>query len=224
MSPSKTRYADDSWSSRFVYVVIRSLVCGLTRLITRLKIEGQENLPPTGAYVLAPVHRSYVDTPIIACLTSRRLRFMAKQEVWDNRPAGWLVSALGAFPVKRGTVDREAFNRCIMALEGGEPVVLFAEGERKDGPLIQPLFDGAAYIASRAGVPIIPVGIGGSARVMPRHAKMIYPKKVHVVIGKPIYPQLNGSGRASRKAIAAVTEQLSEDLQRLFDAAQSRVG
>ena len=64
--------------------------------------------------------------------------------------------------------------------------MLFPEGERKSGPLVQPLFDGAVYVALKAGVPIVPVGIGGSERVMPKGAKFIYPRKVHVVIGAPI--------------------------------------
>ena len=61
-------------------------------------------------------------------------------------------------------------------LERGEPLVLFPEGERKCGPIVQPLFDGAAYIAVKAGVPIVPVGIGGSERAMPKGAKFIYPR------------------------------------------------
>jgi 1-acyl-sn-glycerol-3-phosphate acyltransferase len=220
----KTRFADDSFGSRLTYRVFRSLVCWFTRAFTRLTIEGREHLPATGAYVLAPVHRSYVDTPITACVTSRRMRFMGKQEVWKYGPIGWLVSALGAFPVNRGSADREALKRCIMVLEHGEPLVLFPEGERKDGPVIQPLFDGAAYVAARAGVPIIPIGIGGSARVMPRHAKMIRPRKVHVVIGEPIRAEVGESGRVSRLALTEVTRQLSDELQRLFDQAQARVG
>ena len=112
--------------------------------------------------------------------------------------------------------------RCIATLEGGEPLVLFPEGERKDGLVVQPLFDGAAYVAAKAGVPIIPIGIGGSARVMPRHAKIIHPAKVCVVIGKPIYAEVGTSGRASRAAIATVTAQLAQDLQRAFDRAEAR--
>ena len=109
-------------------------------------------------------------------------------------------------------------------LEAGEPLVLFPEGERKDGPRVQPLFDGAAFVAARAGVPIVPVGIGGSANVMPRHAKFIYPRKVHVIVGDPMTVPVGDSGRASRRAIAETTEQLRERIQELFDAAQARVG
>ena len=61
-------------------------------------------------------------------------------------------------------------------LEAGEPLVLFPEGERKSGPIVQPLFDGATYVAVKAGVPIVPVGIGGSERAMPKGAKFIFPQ------------------------------------------------
>ena len=189
-----------------------------------MRIDGRDHLPATGAYVLAPVHRSYVDTPIVACVSTRRIRFMGKQEIWKYPSLGWLVSTLGAFPVNRGTADREALARCVAILDAGEPLVLFPEGERKDGSRIHPLFDGAAFVAARAGVPIVPVGIGGSARVMPRHAKMIHPKKVHVVIGEPITVEVGESGRAPRRAIAEATSLLSSELQRLFDLAESRVG
>jgi 1-acyl-sn-glycerol-3-phosphate acyltransferase len=205
-----------------VYRVVRSIVCWFTMAFTRMSIVGREHLPPTGAYVLAPVHRSYVDTPIAACVTTRRLRFMGKKEMWKYRSFGWLFSALGAFPVDRGTADREALNRCIDVLAAGEPLVLFPEGERKDGPEIHPLFDGAAYVAARAGVPIVPVGIAGSAAVMPRHAKMIHPAKVEVVIGAPIVAEVGDSGRASRSAIKDVTRRLSIELQHCFDVADAR--
>jgi 1-acyl-sn-glycerol-3-phosphate acyltransferase len=206
------------------YRIFRSLVWWFTQAFTRLDIEGRDHLPTSGAYVLAPVHRSYVDTPIVACVSSRRIRFMGKQEIWKYPRLGWLVSILGAFPVNRGTADREALSNCIAVLDAGEPLVLFPEGERKDGPRIHPLFDGAAFVAARAGVPIIPIGIGGSARVMPRHAKMIRPKKVHMVIGEPIVVEVGESGRAPRRAISEASERLSIELQRLFDLAESRVG
>jgi len=224
MTKPKTHLASRSRASMITYRVFRSRECWFTQILTRLHIDGREHLPPSGAYVLAPVHRSYIDTPIVACVTTRRIRFMGKQEMWKYPRLGWLFSALGAFPVNRGTADREALSRCIAVLDGGEPLVLFPEGERKDGPRVHPLFDGAAFVAARAGVPIIPVGIGGSARVMPRHAKMVRPKKVHVVIGAPITVEVGPNGRAPRRAITEASERLSVELQQLFDLAEARVG
>ena len=141
-------------------------------------------------------------------------------------PAGGLGASRrsGGFPVSRGTADREALQRCIAVLEAGEPLVLFPEGERKSGLTVQPLFDGAAYVALKAGVPIVPVGIGGSEAVMPKGKKMIRPSKVHVIVGAPILPPPSVAGaRVPRAAIRDVTAELHETLQRLFDEATAHV-
>lgn len=224
MARIETGFAGASRFERGLYVVFRGVVCGFTQLYTRMRIDGKERLPAQGAYVLAPVHRSYVDTPIAACVTRRRIRFMGKDSMWKYPRIGRVISALGAFPVSRGTADREALQRSIAVLADGQPLVLFPEGERKDGPTVQPLFNGAAFVAARAGVPIIPVGIGGSDRVMPRGAKFVFPRKVRVIIGEPIRAEVGENGKASRQAVAAVTEQLHTDLQRLYDEAQAAVG
>jgi 1-acyl-sn-glycerol-3-phosphate acyltransferase len=207
-------------ASRIAYFVARTFVAGFTRAWTRMHIEGREHVPATGAFVLAPVHRSNMDTPISSCLTRRRLRFMGKDSLWKRRPVAWVLSALGGFPVARGTADREALQRCVAVLQLGEPLVLFPEGERKSGDVVQPLFDGAAYVALKAGVPIVPVGIAGSEAVMPKGARFIHPAKVRVVVGVPIPPPASATGaRVPRSAIREVTAELHETLQRLYDEA-----
>lgn len=211
--------------SRAAYYAVRAIVATLTRAWTRMTIEGREHLPRAGAYVLAPVHRSYLDTPISSCLTRRRLRFMGKDTLWRYRWSGWVLSSLGGFPVSRGTADREALRRCVAVVERGEPLVLYPEGERKSGPAVQPLFDGAVYVALRAGVPIVPVGIGGSERAMPKGAKFIYPRKVHIIIGEPIQPEeTSAGGRVPRSAIRRHSDALHATLQDLFDRAQVSAG
>jgi 1-acyl-sn-glycerol-3-phosphate acyltransferase len=206
------------------YRVGRALVTWLTRLLTRMSIEGRENLPPSGAYVLAPVHRSYIDTPIAACVTTRRLRFLGKDSMWKYAWFGWVLSALGAIPVTRNTADREAMQRARTVLDAGEPLVLFPEGERKEGPIVQPLFDGAVYVALRAGVPIVPVGIGGSQAVMPKGARMVRPAKVRVLIGEPIMPTVAAGARVPRRELSAHSARLHAELQRLFDLSMVGVG
>ena len=184
----ETFLAGNGLASRAFYRFGWCLVVPILRLYTRLTINGREHLPKSGAFVLAPVHRSYLDTPFAGTVRWKRMRFMGKDTMWKNRQFGWVLSALGAFPVTRGTADREALRRSIDVLKGGDPLVLFPEGERKAGQVVQPLFDGAVYIAIKAGVRIVPVGIGGSERVMPKGAKFVYPRKVHVEIGPPIPP------------------------------------
>jgi 1-acyl-sn-glycerol-3-phosphate acyltransferase len=224
VSKPKTFLAGNSRGARIFFFVCYWIVIPVTRMYTRMTINGKEHIPKHGAFVLAPVHRSYVDTPIAGCVTARRLRFMGKDTMWNNKQAGWLFSALGSFPVTRGTADREALSRCIAVLEGGDPLVLFPEGERKSGPVVQPLFDGAVYIAIKAGVPIVPVGIGGSEQVMPRHAKFVYPRKVHVEIGAPIMPPVAAEGeRLPRTVYKEHSAKLHAELQRLFDLAMTKV-
>lgn len=214
-----------SRASRVLYVVARAIVVGATRLLTRLRVEGADRVPRTGAFVLAPVHRSYIDTPIAAAVTRRRLRFMGKDSLWKWRGPGWVLSALGGFPVSRGSADREALRRCIAVLEAGEPVVLFPEGERKSGPVVQPLFQGASYVAAKAGVPIVPVGIGGSERVMPKGVRFPRPRKVVVIVGDPVYPDVSSDkGRAQRDSARELSALLYDRLQELFDRADRAAG
>lgn len=204
------------------YRIVRALVVGFSRLFWRLTIEGVEHVPAQGAFVLSPVHRSNIDTLVVAAVTRRRMRFMGKASLWKIGWIGKVFSALGAFPVNRGTADREALRRCIEVVEAGEPLVVFPEGTRQSGPHVQPLFEGAAYIATRSGVPIVPVGIGGSEAAMPKGSKLLRPVKVHVVVGEPLYPAPPGpSGRAPRSAVHDLTEQLATRLQELFDHAVS---
>lgn len=224
MSKPETFLAGNSLVSRVFYRVCWLIVVPMFRLYTRLTVTGREHLPKEGAFVLAPNHRSYLDTPFAGAVRWKRLRYMGKDTMWKNKTFGWIFSALGSFPVTRGTADREALKRAIAVLEMGDPLVLFPEGERKSGPVVKPLFDGAVYVAFKAGVPIVPVGIGGSERVMPKGAKFVYPRKVHVTIGPPIYPPQTDGGRLPRAAIKESTELLHSEIQRLFDESMKKVG
>ena len=222
MSSVESFLAGNSISSRVFYQVVRFIVVSFNRTYNRMSVTGRENIPTTGAFVLAPVHRSYIDTPIASACTRRRMRFMGKDSLWKNRAVGWTLSSLGAFPVSRGTADREAVTRAISVLESGEPLVLFPEGERKSGPTVLPLLDGAAYIACKAGAPIIPVGIGGSERVMGKGMNFIRPSKLVVKIGTPIPVPVAVNGRMPRTAVKEVTAQLHAELSALFDECQRR--
>jgi 1-acyl-sn-glycerol-3-phosphate acyltransferase len=208
-----------------LYRVVRALVVAICRLLFRETFEGTENVPSDRPFVLAPVHRSFLDFALVAGVTKRRMRYMGKAELWKFPLGGSFLEALGAFPVHRGAADREALNTSISVIEGGEPLVLFPEGTRQHGPVIEPLFEGAAYVAARTGVPIVPVGIGGSERAMQKGKRLPRPVKVHVVVGTPIEPPArSASGRVSRRAVHDLTEQLRVELQRLFDDAQKQAG
>jgi 1-acyl-sn-glycerol-3-phosphate acyltransferase len=205
------------------YAVARAIVYTACWLVWRLEIVGRENVPKEQPYVLAPVHRSYIDSMFAGCVSPRRPRFMAKSGVFDRPLAGKLYSSLGSFPVRRGTPDREALALCEQALVAGEPVVLFPEGTRAAGPVLKQLLRGPAFLALRANVPIVPVGIGGSEKAMPVGAKWVHRARISVVVGKPIWPPpKSDSGRVPRRMIDDMTERLRSELQALFDEAMAR--
>ena len=234
-SPAGQTSRDDATSSlsaRIGFDVSRTLVHGLCRLWFRIEIVGGEHIPTTGAFILSPVHRSYIDTLLTMSVTRRRLRFMGKESLWDSWPLAWFLSTLGGIPLKRGTAMRATMRIAERILETGEPLAMFPEGTRGEGPVLKKFFDGPAYLASRQGVPIIPVGIG-AARAMRRADRIVWPTKVVVVIGRPIWPepgtgnQTEGDGggrKVSRRVVRALSETLRVDLQDLFDEAQERTG
>ena len=208
-----------------LYRITWVLLFFLNKSYWRLTIRGKENVPTTGPFVLAPVHRSFIDFALTSSITRRRMRYMGKDSLWNVALLGKLCSALGAYPVHRGGADREALKRTIEVLQGGEPVVIFPEGTRQFGPKVRDLFEGAAYVASKVGVPIVPVGIGGSERALRKGQKIPRPVKVTVVVGEPIPPPTpSEGGRTPRRAVHELTLQLRDEVQRLFDEAQEAAG
>ncbi|MFZ2057385.1 MAG: lysophospholipid acyltransferase family protein [Acidimicrobiales bacterium] len=226
-----------------VYRICRFIAVGVSRLYFPGTVTGRENLPAGGAFIVAPVHRSYVDWLIVARITRRqRLRFIVKDEVWKSRLIGRLLAACGAFPVNRSGADREALQRCQAALGGGEPLVMFPEGTRRSGPEVHELKDGVAYLSLRTGVPVVPIGIGGSERAMPRGSSFPRPTRVNIVIGQPILARSPAdagelhrsgearepaaSGRRARVGRAATSEQSARvraGIQQAFDSAEASI-
>ena len=207
-----------------LYRFVRGAILVVARLYWRLNIEGKEHVPPDGAFVLAPVHRSFIDFGLVSGVTPRRMRYMAKDSLWKVSWFGRFISRLGAYPVHRGGADREALRRTIEVLERGEPVVIFPEGTRRSGPVVENLFEGAAYVAAKLRVPVVPVGIGGSERALRKGEKVPRPVKIHVVVGEPLHPPSADGSHVPRRAVHELTTQLQAEVQRLFDEAQKKAG
>lgn len=210
---------------RILYRVMWSMVLALCKILFRLRIEGKENFPP-GPFILSPVHRSFIDTPIAGMATSRRLRFMGKESLWENKPLGALLSVLGGFPVERGTADRTALRAATDVLSLGEPLVMFPEGTRRSGDRVrrEDMLDGPAFVAARAGVPIVPVGLGGTVRALPVGSVVPRPRRVVVVVGNPIPPPSAIPGRLPRRAVSEHTDRLFDELGDLYVEARVLAG
>lgn len=211
--------------TRLSYGFVRGLFAVVFRIVGRVEVIGAEKVPTTGAYVLAPVHRSNVDFALSSLVTRRPMRYMGKDSIWKVRLLGRFVSMLGAFPVHRGSADRDALKACADIVNGGSPLVMFPEGARSTGPVVEELFDGTAYVAAKCGVPIIPVGIGGSEAMMPKGARFLHRSRLVLLVGDPIPPpERTEAGRVPRSAVGSLTKQLQVDLQALFDEAMALAG
>ena len=205
------------------YGFARGLLFGLSKLLFRIRIAGEDQVPTSGAFIVAPSHRSYFDTPFVSFITRRKIRFMAKEELFANSFGNKLFTALGGIPVTRGSASaRTAMKAVQAALEAGEAAAVFPEGTRDHGPTIGELFDGTAYLAVKLGVPIVPVGIGGSEEILASGRKMPRLHRVSVRVGAPIHPPADASTR-KRADLIALSDELMKSLQALFDEANADV-
>jgi 1-acyl-sn-glycerol-3-phosphate acyltransferase len=214
-----------SWSQNLLYSAVAGALHLFFLIWHRLEITGLENLPASGAYIVSPIHRSNLDSLVVSAITKRRMRYMGKESLWTNRLTGWFFSAMGGFPVQRGAADREALKAALTVVSRGEPLVMFPEGTRQSGPVLTEFFDGPAYVSCRSGVPIIPIGLGGTEAAMTKGSKMIRPVRITIVVGEPLFPDKpTDGGRVPRRAIKEQSSRLGAAIQELFDEAQLRAG
>jgi 1-acyl-sn-glycerol-3-phosphate acyltransferase len=160
-----------------LYQGIRQPVWLLARLFYRIEIVGW--IPP-GACVVAANHESLLDPPLLALVSKRPLRFLAKEELWCHRPVAWLMDALGGVPVARGREGYVAIDRAEALIRAGEAVAIFPQGTVKGGVWTR----GAARLALATGVPLVPVRIVGTARALSR-GRIGLPR-IRIVVGEPI--------------------------------------
>ena len=207
----------------FVYKMVRALLRLFCLVYFRVRVKGADHVPKTGRVILAPVHRSFIDFLIVGTtITTRKVFFMAKDDLWKSRLLGGFLESFGAFPVNREGADRLALDRAQAVLENDEALIMFPEGTRRSGPVVEDLHEGAVFLAARTGSSILPVGVGGTSASMPKGAKIPRPVKVTLIVGDPIAPpERSGAGRVPRTKVHKVTEQLRIELQRLYDQAES---
>ncbi len=146
--------------SKVLYTIGRAVCAPIFKCIYRYKVINREAVPDDNkGYVIASNHLSLTDPVILGLSQKRRINFMAKDELFDNRLFAWLIRNLGAFPVKRGTGDVKAIKNGEDIIREGNLMTIFIEGGRsKTGELMRPR-SGFAIIAQQTGVPVIPVCI-----------------------------------------------------------------
>lgn len=163
----------------------------------RVKVVGVDKLDPHGSYVVCPNHVSYFDTPVLLSSVPVNFRFLAKQELFSIPFIGGHLKRAGNISVP--LEDPRAALRVLSAAgkamkERGLSMLVFPEGGRSEDGSLQPFKDGAAYLAVKGGVPIVPIAIIGVRDILPMHSHHVRPGRVTLRVGDPIYTEGKVSG------------------------------
>jgi 1-acyl-sn-glycerol-3-phosphate acyltransferase len=176
----RARTREPDW----VYEVTRLLMSVYAYTILRTRAISPENVPASGPVILAPNHFSFMDHFLVGCYLRRKIRFMAKSQLF-KRPAQWVYTHGGVFPVRRGARDEETFITAKSLLARGAAVQMYPEGGRsRTGAISAKAKRGIGRLALETGAPVVPIAVFGSARV--RNWKRLQFPKITVQYGAPM--------------------------------------
>lgn len=170
-----------------LYWIGSSLSWLVAKVFGRMESIGSENVPKKGGVILAPNHVSYIDPPTTgSALRGRPVRFMAKSELFKIPVLGFLIKAVGSFPVKQNTADRAALRKALDLLEQEEIVCIFPEGTRSPDGKLMKAQSGLGMVALKSKAPVVPVALIGTDKLLPPHSFFFHFSHVKVIYGKPM--------------------------------------
>jgi len=198
-----------------LYAALRVFCACVLVPLYRYRVRGGCDVPASGGVILAVTHKSWGDPVLTAMAFRRPLRFMAKSELFGSRFFGRLVTMLGAFPIKRGTADIEALRASLDIVAGGGVLLMFPEGHRHHDDEVHEFHAGIGMLALRSGVPVLPVALKGTRRLMAGGVPRF--PRVRVAIGPPV--DLSGIEGRRGAAYAAAAERLHDAVAELYERA-----
>jgi len=204
------------WYSQLFRWIARPLFRFLFQTLTRIEIHGRENIPASGSYLVTPNHISIYEPPLLAAFWPRELEIAAAAEVLDRPLQSQIMRLYGTVLVHRNRLDRSLITALLERLAEGLPVLIFPEGERTRHPGLITGNLGAAYLAAKSGVAILPVGIEGTYQLGERMRQLRRPR-VRVRIGQPLsFPALDLRSSGWKEALKARSEEIMQAIARLL--------
>lgn len=184
---------------------------------SRVTVRGAENLRKHAVAVYAANHTSYMDTPVIFASLPFQFRILAKRELWPIAFIGWYLNRSGQIPIDVANphASLASLSVGVKALRAGMPLFVFPEGGRTLTGELQPFLSGAAYLAIRAQVPLVPVALHGVYDLLPIHTHHFYPGELTLCVGEPIETH----GMTVRQA-EALTARLRAAIEEMLEPAQ----
>jgi 1-acyl-sn-glycerol-3-phosphate acyltransferase len=182
---------------------------------SRVTIRGAANLLKHPVAVYASNHTSYMDTPVVFSSLPFQFRILAKKELWKIAFIGWYLERSGQIPIDVGNAHAAlaSLGAGVKALRAGMPLFVFPEGGRTADGELQPFLSGAAFLAIRAQVPLVPVALSGVYDLLPIHTHHLYPSELTLSVGEPIETR----GMTARQ-IEELTERLRKAIEALLEA------
>jgi len=189
-----------------------SIVSPMLHAYFRGKIYGVENVPQSDPLVVVSNHASYFDPPIVSNCVRRPVAYMAKQELFEIPVLAQAIKLYGAYPVSRGSADRNAIRAALECLENGWAVGVFLQGTRTpDGKITDPK-KGAALLAAKAQAPILPVSLWGTEGIL-KDSSIPHPVPLTIRIGQVIDPPSS----TNKDELEAVTEKCAQVINEMHD-------
>lgn len=191
------------------YRFLQMLAMGACVLLFKLRVTGRHHVPPEGGGLLVANHQSYLDPVLVGVGLARRVSYVARIELFGLAPFRWLIESLDAIPIRASKIGLGGIRESLHRLREGRLVLIFPEGGRTPDGTLQPLRPGFCTLATRADVPVIPVGIQGAYESWPRHHRIFRPHPIAVHFGPPI-PAQAIRGLSEDDAIAMVFHHIAE--------------
>ncbi len=200
----------------FYYFANRALRLAF-RLVLRLDVRGVENIPSEGPLIIAISHSSFLDPLLVGPNFPRDITPMAKIEAFDYPVLGWVVRSYGAFPVRRGEADLNAFKMALKILARQHAMVIAPEGHRSDNGALQRGREGAIMLSLRSGAPILPIAVWGG-KALWKNLAHLRRTPMWFYVGEPVVPVLPET-KATREQMAAMSDELMMRIARMMPEA-----
>jgi 1-acyl-sn-glycerol-3-phosphate acyltransferase len=187
--------------NRLARKLLRPIFRGLFHLLSSIYIQGEENVPKQGAYLVAINHISLFEAPFVVAFWPSELEAMGAVEVWSRKGQNILARLYHGIQVHRGQYDRQVMDQAFAILASGRPLLIAPEGGRTHRPGLRRAYPGIAYLVEKTGLPVIPVGIVGSTEDFLQRALRFKCPKLEMHIGEPFQlPPIHAKGEARRQA------------------------
>jgi len=207
------------WYSRVFRPFSRFFFRNLFRLLSRVQVTGVENIPDEGAYIIAVNHVSIFEPPLISSFWPRSIEVAGAVEILDRPIQSQIMRLYGTIPVHRGRFDRQLLNAMVGRLKAGRPVLIFPEGTRSRKPGLQQASTGAAYIAAKARVHIVPVGIAGTD-ILADEIRKFRRTQLTMSVGETIeLPEIPWRSAERKEILRAQTERIMYAIAELLPSA-----